>query len=228
MVALDNSALFGHRKVPRMNLAPEPLVVGLAIVAIALVLGAIVARDFSENGFRLGSQLAWRYTSFLFFAVLVGEPACRLAAHLFSTFKVPDRLGRRLIWGFCASYGVYLLSVFLPNVIRLSTGATLMVLFGGSVALGMALTAAPLRGFDGAHLEKVRRAVLATATAYFWLCYSIMALARISGPHRPDAFYGISLSLMVVGLLARYANHWFSAPPPVQKVSNLRHPSVSN
>jgi hypothetical protein len=70
--------------------------------------------------------------------------------------------------------------------------------------------------------------VLATATAYFWLCYSIMALARISGPHRPDAFYGISLSLMVVGLLARYANHWFSAPPPVQKVSNLRHPSVSN
>ena len=229
MVALDNSALFGHRKVPRLNLALEPLAGGLAMVAIALVLGAIVARDFSENGFRLGSQLAWRYTSFLFFAVLVGEPACRLAAHLFSTFKVPDRLGRRLIWGFCASYGVYLLSVFLPNVIRPTAGATLMVLFGGGVALAMALAAIPLRGLGGAaaHLEKARRAILRIAIAYFWLCYSIMALARISGPHRPDAFYDISLSLMLVGLLARYADRWFSGWP-APKVSNLRHPSVSN
>jgi hypothetical protein len=72
--------------------------------------------------------------------------------------------------------------------------------------------------------------MLATATAYFWLCYSIMALARIYGPHRPDAFYDISLSLMLVGLLARYAGRWFSdwLPQPDQKVSNLRHPSVSN
>jgi len=35
---------------------------------------------------------------------------------------------------------------------------------------------------------------------------------------------------MVVGLLVRYAGHWFSAWPlqPVEKVSNLRHPAVSN
>jgi hypothetical protein len=230
MVALDNSALFGLRKVPPLKFALGPLVAGLAVVAVALVLGAIAARGFSENGFRLGSQLAWRYTSFVFFAALVADPACRIAAHFFPAFKMPDSLGRRLIWGFCASYGVYLLSVFLPNVIRLSAGATLMVLFGGCVALVMALTAAPLRRQGDIQLEKVRRAMLAIATAYFWLCYSIMALARISGPHRPDAFYGISLSLMVVGLLARYASHWFSGPPPRpdQNVSNLRHPSVSN
>ena len=229
MVALDNLALFGHGRVPRLKLTLGPLVAGITLIAIVLVLGAILARGFSENGFRLGSQLAWRYTCFVFFAVLVAEPACRMASRFLPSFTTPDSLGRRLIWGFCASYGVYLLSVFLPNVIRPTAGATLMVLFGGGVALAMALAAIPLRGLGraAAHLEKARRAILRIAIAYFWLCYSIMALARISGPHRPDAFYDISLSLMLVGLLARYADRWFSGWP-APKVSNLRHPSVSN
>ena len=73
MVAVDNSALFGLRKVPPLKFALGPLVAGLAMVAVALVLGAIAARGFSENGFRLGSQLAWRYTSFVFFAALVAS-----------------------------------------------------------------------------------------------------------------------------------------------------------
>ena len=227
MVALDDAAHFGHRIVPRLKFMFGPLVAGIAVVAIGLVLGAILARGFSENGFRLGSQLAWRYASFVFFAVLVADPARRVAARFFPAFEMPEDIGRKLLWGFCASYGVYLLSVFLPNVIHPSVGATLMVLLGGGVALVMALAAVPLR--EG-RWEKARRAILGTAMAYFWLCYSLMALARISGPHRPDAFYDISLSLMVAGLLARYADHWFAhwSPQPDQKVSNLRHPSVSN
>jgi hypothetical protein len=230
MVALDDAAHFGHKIVPRLKFMFGPLVAGITVVAIGLVLGAILARGFSENGFRLGSQLAWRYASFVFFAALVVDPACRMAARFFPAFKMPQDTGRKLLWGFCASYGVYLLSVFLPNVIHPSLGATLMVLLGGGVALVMALVAAPLRGDRAARWEKARRAILGTAMAYFWLCYSLMALARISGPHRPDAFYDISLSLMVVGLLARYADHWFAhwSPQPEQKVSNLRHPSVSN
>lgn len=230
MVALDDAAHFGHRIVPRLKFMFGPLVAGITVVAIGLVLGAILARGFSENGFRLGSQLAWRYASFVFFAGLVADPACRMAARFFPTFQMPQDIDRRLLWGFCASYGVYLLSVFLPNVIHPSLGATLMVLLGGGVALVMALVAVPSREGRAARWEKARRAILVTAMAYFWLCYSVMALARISGPHRPDAFYDISLSLMVVGLLVRYADHWFSHGPvqPDQKVSNLRHPSVSN
>jgi len=229
MVAVDNSAFFG--RVSRLKLTPGPLVTGIAVVAIALVLGAILARDFSENGFRLGSQLAWRYAFFIFFIALVADPACRMAVRFFPAFRIPQKIGPRLIWGFCASYGVYLLSVFLPNVLHPSLGATLMVLFGGGVALVMALTAVPRKQLGERPVwEKARRAIQGTAMAYFWLCYSIMALARISGPHRPDAFYDISLSLMLVGLLLRYANHWFPDQPlqQDQKVSNLRHPSVSN
>jgi hypothetical protein len=211
MVALDNEALFGSRKVaPRLTLAP--LVGSIALGAVALVLGSVLARGFSENGFRLGSQLAWRYASFVFFAAMVAGPVSRIAARFFPALAVSQSLSRKLVWGFCASYGVYLLSVLLPNVIALSIGATLMVLFGGSVALVMAATAAPLRllGEKPVISDKIRRVLLGTAASYFWLCYSLMALARISGPHRPDAFYGMSLCLMVAGLLARYADRWFS------------------
>ncbi|MEY4966503.1 MAG: hypothetical protein RL274_2086 [Pseudomonadota bacterium] len=210
MVALDNHAIFGSVPRLRVNLAPQ--VAGIALVSVAVVLGAIVFRGFAENGFRLGSQLAWRYTFFVFFAAMVVEPACRLTARLVPDFAWPESLSRKLFWGFCASYGVYLLSVFLPNVIHLSGGATLMVVFGASVALVMALAVAPLQRHNSAPLigERTRRTALGIAMIYFWSCYSLMALARISGPHRPDAFYDISISLMLVALLLRFADRWFS------------------
>jgi len=136
---------------------------------------------------------------------------CRIAARLFPRRSPPDSLSRRLVWGFCISYGIYLLSVFIPNVIQPSAGAALMVMFGGGVVLVMAVTAAPLArlGRPPVLPNNIRRVLLGTAAIYFWLCYSLMALARISGPHRPDDYYGISLCLMVVGLLVRYADRWF-------------------
>jgi hypothetical protein len=209
MVAVDNQALFGHR-VPRLKLSPGPLVGGIALGSLLLVLGALLVRGFAENGFRLGSQFAWRYGCFIFFLALIGGPLCRLAVRLFPRRRFPDNLSRKLVWGFCASYGIYLLSVFIPNVIRPSAGAALMVLFGGGVALVMAITAAPLARLGRAPIipNKIRRILLGICTIYFWFCYSLMALARIYGPHRPDDYYGISLCLMIAGLLARYADRW--------------------
>jgi hypothetical protein len=215
MVALDNQDFFGAR-VPRFRLTLSPLVGGIAMGAVMLVVGSILLRGFAENGFRLGSQLAWRYASFIFFLALVGGPLCRIAARFFPQLSVPESLSRRLVWGFCASYGVYLLSVFVPNVIRPSAGAALMVGFGAAVALVMAITAAPLTrlGRPAIIPAEIRRVLLGTSTIYFWLCYCLMALARISGPHRPDDFYGISLCLMVAGLLARYADRWAMPKAP--------------
>jgi hypothetical protein len=216
MTVLDGAALFGPgkfpRKIPHFRVRFGSLVGIIALGAGTLVLGAILLRGFSENGFRLGSQLAWRYTSLVFFACMVAGPVCRMAARVFPDFSVPERFSAKLIWGFCASYAIYLLSVFLPNVIRLSAGATLMVVFGGSVMLVMAAAAAPLKRLGDKPVipEKVRRTLLGTAVIYFWLCYSVMALARISGPHRPDAYYDISLCLMIAALLVRYADNWFA------------------
>ena len=210
MVALDNSALFGEGHA-RFRVTLAPLVGAIALVAAMLVIGAILARGFSENGFRLGSQLAWRYASFVFFAALVAGPALRIAAR-FTHAPTSEALSRKLVWGFCASYGVYLLSVFLPNVVQPSAGATMMVLFGAGLALIMVAAVAPLKRLGGKPIvsDKVRRVLLGGAAIYFWLSYCLMALARISGPHRPDAFYGISLCLMVMGLLVRYADRWFT------------------
>jgi hypothetical protein len=211
MVALDNNDFLGSAvRVPRINLAP--LVGGIALVAVGLVLGSIVARGFAENGFRLGSQLAWRYTCLVFFAALTSAPACRIAGRLKSGFVCPESLSRKLVWGFCASYGVYLLSVFLPNVLELSAGATVMVVFGGVVTVVMALTAAPIKRLGAGPVigQQTRRALLGMAVIYFWGSYALMALSRLSGPHRPDAWYGISLSLMVAALLLRYADRWIA------------------
>jgi hypothetical protein len=218
MVALDNQAFFGQR-IPRLKLNLGPLVGGIALGSVLLVLGAILLRGFAENGFRLGSQLAWRYASLIFFLALIGGPLCRIAARFFPRLTPPESLGRRLVWGFCASYGIYLLSVFVPNVIHPSVGATLMVLFGGGVVLVMALTAMPIArlGRPAVVPNKIRRVLLGISTVYFWTCYSLMALARISGPHRPDDYYGISLCLMIAGLLVRYADHW--AAPKARAVT---------
>lgn len=224
MLALDNAAFFGQVRrlripLPSKAISLAPVVASVGGAAAALVLGAIIFRGFSENGFRLGSQLAWRYTSMVFFVALVAGPLCRIVAHFLPHLSPPPSLGRKLVWGFCVSYGVYLLSVFLPNVIQLSAGATLMTLFGSGVVLVMAATAGPIKRLGGKPIlpEKIRRVLLATAVAYFWLCYSVMALARISGPHRPDDYYGFSLCLMVLGLLARYADRWVSFQPAPTK-----------
>jgi hypothetical protein len=220
MVALDNQAFFGTR-VPRFRLTLSPLVGGITLGAVLLVVGSILLRGFAENGFRLGSQLAWRYASFIFFLALVAGPLWRVAARLFPQLSVPESLSRRLVWGFCASYGVYLLSVFVPNVVRPSAGAALMVVFGAAVVLVMAITAAPLARLGRPQIipPEIRRVLLGTSTIYFWLCYCVMALARISGPHRPDDYYGISLCLMVAGLLARYADRWTMPKTPATNVA---------
>ena len=210
MVALDNHAFSGPGRGLKLTLGP--LVGAIAILAALLVLGAILARGFSENGFRLGSQLAWRYASFVFVAALAMGPLCRIAAHFFPAVTPPESLSRKLVWGFCAAYGVYLLSVFVPNVIHLSAGAMLMTVFGSTVVLVMAVTAAPLVRLGGPPIlsDKVRKVLLGTSAIYFWLCYSLMALARISGPHRPDSYYSLSLSLMILALLLRYADRWLA------------------
>lgn len=210
MVALDNHAFSGPGRGLKLTLGP--LVGAIAIFAALLVLGAMLTRGFSENGFRLGSQLAWRYASFVFVAAMTMGPLCRITAHFFPVFTPPESLGRKLIWGFCAAYGVYLLSVFVPNVIHLSAGAMLMTVFGSTVVLVMAMTAAPLvrLGAPPVLPDKVRKVLLGTSAIYFWLCYVLMALARISGPHRPDVYYGFSLSLMILALLLRYADRWLA------------------
>jgi hypothetical protein len=211
LLVFDNLAALRQRPVlhVRAVLRQFSLVGAITLAAAVLAAGTIIVNGFSENAFRLAGQMCWRFAGIVFFAVLAACPVGRLTGRFMPAARILEDSTPDLIWGFCASYGVYLLAILLPNAIQLSMGALLFVLFGALVSAVMALAARPLRLFrGGAPLIglRVRRSLLATAMIYFWLSYSLMALEHISGPHRPDAYYGISLLLMLFGLLLRFAD----------------------
>jgi hypothetical protein len=182
----------------------------IAAVAALFCVGGFAARGFSDNGLRLGSELVWRFTCVMYFAAIVAGPLARLIPS--ETLRHICEERRQLIWGFCASFGVYLASVLMPNTLTppdldrdgITAGMTIFVAFGALLVVVIAYTASRQAGdFLG---DKARGTMLGVGMACFWLAYALTGLARISGPHRPDAFYGFSLSLMVVALLLRFAD----------------------
>ena len=209
VVALDNSALLDTPRIRIGRFSLFRLSGFIATVAVLVVLTAISAQGLSDNAFRMGSQLAWWFAFFVFFAMLVAGPVCNLGPFGLCRFLGPQR--RQLVWSFCAAFDVYLLSVFLPNLLTPAsqdglTGMTLFILFGGILTAVMAYSATSgAAAFLG---QRSQRAILAIAATYFWLSYSLEGLSRISGPHRPDLFASLSVSLMVVALLLRFADRF--------------------
>jgi hypothetical protein len=182
---------------------------GIVAGAAALeALGAMSLHGFNDAGLRLASEWDWRFASFVFVAAALAGPVCRLLpiSHSLGAFR------RQMIWSFCASYAVFLAVMLLPNTLGgvthqdLTAGMTLFSLFGGGIVAVMAYAA----GRDAVALvgEGARRALLIVAGAFFWLTYAMTGLAHLSGPHRPDAFYGVSLSLMIFVLLLRFADRF--------------------
>ena len=214
MIALD-TAHFDASPRPRLTL---PLV--LALAAAMLFFAGLGLRGFSDNGLRLGTQLAWRFNSLLFFAALVAGPLGRLVPSL---HMLADK-GRPLLQGFCAAMAVYFAAILLPNIAAvpdgvqpggITMGMTAFAAFTGMVTLVM--VAAVNRGLCEQVGEKGCRTMLGIAVIYFWLCYSLIGLAHISGPHRPDSYYEFSVILMIGALLLRFSEHFLrrrSAPSP--------------
>jgi hypothetical protein len=189
--------------------AKVPLAGIVAAVTALVGLIAMAMHGFNDRGLRLGSELDWRFASFVFFAAAIAGPLCRMVP--LGICKQLGALRRQLIWSFCASYAVFLGALLLPNTLGgvthadLTAGMTVFSIFGGGIVAVMAYAA----GRDAAALvgEPARQALLTVAGGFFWLTYALTGLAHLSGPHRPDAFYGISLSLMIFALLLRFADH---------------------
>ena len=155
----------------------------------------ILMRGFAENGFRLGSQLAWRYAFFVFFAALVAGPLCRMAARLFPLHpaRKPEPqadLGLlRQLWRLSA---VGIPAQCDPAVRRRHPDGAVRRHGGGGDGRDRRAAEAPGRQADLP--DKMRKVLLAHRGRLFLALLCLMALARISGPHRPDIFYDISLS----------------------------------
>jgi len=208
MVALDEQ----YWEKPESGAARLSAPLLTAILGAGVTFATIAANGFGENALRLGSQTAWRFGFLVFFVLLAAGPVCRLAPFAICRALKPHL--RQLVFSFCAAMAVYFASLIVPNTIRpvtlthdgMDAGMMLFVLFSGVLTAAMAY-AASLRAALALG-EKARRAILAIGAIYFWLCYSLTALARISGPHRPDLFYGASLSLMILALLLRFTDRF--------------------
>jgi hypothetical protein len=209
MVSLDQSAVFDTPtfRTPRLPFA----VVMVALLALAVFATGFALRGFSDNGVRFGTQLVWRFNSLVFFVALVAGPLGRLVPGL---RPLADQ-GRPLLQGFCAAMAVYVAAILAPNLFAVSDGVrpggitagmTFFVAFTGSVTL--VLAAAVNRSLCRQVGRKACHAMLGIAAIYFWLCYSLIGLAHISGPHRPDSYYEISVILMIAALLVRFAEHF--------------------
>ncbi len=208
MVSID-AGVHSSARQPILNVEMTmPGIVGLFCATLAF--GTLVLHGFDGTGVRLAGEVTWRLAAFVFFAAAVAGPVSRLLPlegmrHLMA-------LRRQLIWSFCVSYGVFLASLLLPNTAGgvshddAATGMTLFSIFSGMTAAVMAYAAS--RQAVALVGDKARRALLSVAASFFWLTYALTGLAHLSGPHRPDAFYGTSLSLMLVALLLRFADRF--------------------
>jgi hypothetical protein len=209
VVAIDSSAHAGVQPVFKVKI---PFFAFVAAAAACLGLAAMAQHGFDEAGLRLGSELDWRFASFVFFAAAIVGPTCRLIPY--GPLRRSSGLRRQVIWSFCASYAVFLASMILPNTLGgvthddASLGMTVFCLFGAGAAAVMGFAAT--RGAAARLGEKSRRALLSVAASFFWLTYALTGLAHLSGPHRPDGFYGLSLSLMILALVLRFADRFWA------------------
>ena len=79
----------------------------------------------------------------------------------------------------------------------------LFAIFGAALTMVVAYVASPQRGLG----EPSRRAIMGAGLSYYWLAYTLTGFSRLSGPHRPDVFYGWSVMAMLVALLLRFADN---------------------
>ena len=182
----------------------------IGLTAALVCLGGFAAHGFNENGLRFGNQLAWRFACLVFFAAAIAGPVTRIVP--WERLRRAGQERRQLIWGFCASIGVYLASLIVPNTLApssldhegLTAGMVLFVIFGAALTMVIAYVASPRSNLG----EQPRKALLGVGMSYFFLAYTLTALSHLSGPHRPDAFYGFSLILMLAALLARFVDNF--------------------
>jgi hypothetical protein len=182
----------------------------IAIVAGGITLVGFAVHGFDENGLRLGNQLAWRFASLVYVAAIIAGPASRLLP--FASLHRAGRERHQLIWGFCASFGVYLASLIVPNTFMpalldhqgLTFGMVLFAGFGALLTMVVSYAVSPRPNLG----ERSRRAILGVGLAYFWLAYSLTDLSHLSAAGRADGFYGASLILMLVALLVRFADNF--------------------
>ena len=190
----------GRRKT---TLALSGAVLGLAVAMIAFGLHGADA-----NAARFAATTVFRVSGIAFLLFYLAGPASRLIPSWATRTVARERTGLAL--AFAAMYVVFLLCALAPDYFagtRLPLATLAFAVF--STMILAVIIAGERAGFADASWRLALRAMETVGVAYFWAVYAVDDLGHMSGPHRPDGFYAVSLSILVAALLVRFADSFW-------------------
>ncbi len=202
MVALDYETPEARRRFG-LNFNPAVLIpAGSAVLAAAA--GAI-GYETGDGGWGSATEYALRFATFFYAFAFGFSPAARFALH-----GSPPRLAqlsRMMLLGFVAAYTVFLGFVAAPFVVfggDMPLATIGFCFFNGFILGVLAVTSSEhfgrtLGGRTAAAFHRI-------SGAFFWVAFALTDVSHLYGPHRPDRFYGISLCLLIVVLIVRFAD----------------------
>lgn len=174
-------------------------------IALSVAVVAFLMHGGDRNAARYAAQLVFRASSLAFLVYYLAMPLARLVRSRQTLTLAREHVGLAL--AFVCSYAVFLGCVLVPEYMA---GAripltTLAFCVFSAVVLGVVLMGEYANRADPEWRTSLR-AMECIGVAYFWLTYAVNDLDHLYGPHRPDGYYGISLTVLVLALLVRFAD----------------------
>jgi hypothetical protein len=197
--AADMLAL-AYRHPQRRNVG---LLAGI-VLALVLSVAGFLFHGGGQNGTRFAANLLLFSSSFVFVVFYVAGPLSRLIATPATQILGAERFA--LAYAFAGMMAVFLLSILAPDFVagaRMPLPTLTYALFTALVVAAFLMSAGSKRTARSATM----RSLQSVSSGYFWLVFAFTDLDRMVGPHRPDGnFYGLSLLLLVMALLVRFAD----------------------
>jgi len=176
-----------------------------AAIALSVAVGAFLLHGGDRNAARFAAQAVFRASSLAFLIYYLAGPVSRLVRSRQTLMLAREHVGLAL--AFVSFYAVFLGCTVVPDTM---SGAriplTTLAFVGFSTIVLGAVLAGEYAGRADPQWRSALRAMECLGVAYFWLAYAVNDLDHLSGPHRPDGYYGISLTVLVLALLVRFAD----------------------
>jgi hypothetical protein len=191
---------FGRRK--------TTLALAGTALALAIAIGAFLIHGRDANAMRFAAQTVFRASTLPFLLFYLATPLGHLLPTRPTLILARERTGMAL--AFAGMYAVFLGCAVAPDYFA---GAHVPLATLTFAVFSAVILAIVLAGERAAHADASWRPALRTmeiiGVAYFWAAYGVNDLDHLSGPHRPDGYYGVSLTILVLALFVRFADSFW-------------------